>query len=104
MTAADLARLVHASHAGPHMSRLMPSSVHAKARNRVTAHDLAHRLRIERGLRCTEALVLDLLSELAGYGCVDRGEGGWAVCNWERLGEVGEGSTIEIPKVKRAMR
>ena len=102
MTAADIARIVHASRSFRRSAQLMPTM--GNGRSRVTAHDLAVRLRLERGLSTDEGELFALLHELAALGCVDRGDGGWAVTDWDRLGEVGAESAFEVPKVRRAKR
>lgn len=77
MTAADLARIVHASRSFRRSSQLLPTA--GNGRCRATALDLAIRLRTERRVSVTEPEVLEMLRVLAERGCVDRGDGGWAV-------------------------
>lgn len=102
VTAADLARIVHASRSFRRSSQLMPTA--GIGRCRVSALDLAIRLRTERRVMVLEPEVFEMLRALAERGCVDRGDGGWAVTDWDRLGEVGAESAFEVPKVRRAKR
>lgn len=102
MIAADLARIVCASRAYRRSGQLMPTT--GNGRSRVTAHDLAVRLRLKRGLAATEPEVSEMLRVLAERGCVDRGDGGWAVTDWDRLGEVGAGSAMKVPPAIKRQR
>lgn len=102
MIAADLARVVHTSRSFRRSGQLMPST--GNGRSRVPALDLAMRLRMERGLSCTEPEVFVMLETLQRLGCVDRGDGGWAVCDWDRLGQVGATSTITVRPARKAKR
>lgn len=99
MTAADLARVISASRRYRRSSQLMPSTGNGR---RVTALDLATRLRMERGLSCLEPEVFVMLETLMRHGCIDRGDGGWAVCDWDRLREVGSTSTIAVRPARKA--
>lgn len=96
MTAADLARVVHASYGRRTVGRLMPTSSPLPGRARVSAHTLAQRVRIKWGLSATEEQVKVWLEELAALGVVDcdRKGGGWAVVDWSKLGEVAQAATF----------
>jgi len=102
MTAADLARIVHASRSFRRSSQLMPTA--GIGRCRVSALDLAIRLRTERRVMVLEPEVFEMLRALAERGCVDRGDGGWAVTDWDRLAEVAAGSAMKVPPAIKRQR
>lgn len=91
LTAQRLAALVIATRPYRAAQQLMPTGT-SRRRSRVSCFDLTLRLRL-RGHAHPEADVLAALVDLAALGCVDvdRERGGWAVVDWERLGEVAGG-------------
>lgn len=97
----ELARAIYSTYAqaegcrggagrrGPSRLQVMPTSTGTKSRHRISALDIQRRLRERRYIHMDEPLLRAGLARLVEEGVLDRGDGGWAVTNWQKLGEVG---------------
>ena len=96
----ELARAIYSTYAeaegcrggagrrGPSRLQVMPTSTGCKSRHRVSALDIQRRLRERRYIHMDEPLLRNGLARLVEEGVLDRGDGGWAVTDWKRLGEL----------------